>query len=298
MIVRRSACRIALLLVAILLLASMLAGCQRSGRTAVSGATSAAAKNAPVAATATRRPTRTPAPTRTQEVFPPTYTPTPFALLAEPTRTFTPTATLNVPQTMVALKTANVSTKCNKYGDAWLINVAPAWKAGWCQMTGTKSMYATYYEYNLIYPSEWMVTTFGDLTPNVYFYTYQKDVEVRLYQVYNYSTRKYEGTLEDAPVKAGFCDENDHCTPAVGSLEKILNKEITSIGGKKVLILDSQDGKYNIRRYFFFVPFKYYQPQSNRLFFVKLYTPDPVNGNNYATLEQQIDDIITSVEAK
>ncbi len=293
MALRRSACRISLLMVAFLLLAGILTGCQGAAKTAVSATT----KNALSAPTATRLPTRTPEPTRTREIFPPTFTPTPPGLANEPTQTFTPTATFNAPQTMVALKTVYASTKCNKYGDAWLINVAPAWKTGWCLMSGIKSLFATYYEFNLVYPSEWMVTTFGDLTPNIYFYTYQKDVEVRLYQVYNYSTRKYEGTLEDAPVKAGFCDENDHCTPVVGPLEKISNKEIRSIGGKKALILDSQDGKYNIRRYFFFVPFKNYQPKSNRLFFVKLYTPDPVNGNNYATLEQQIDDIITSVEA-
>lgn len=239
--------------------------------------------------------TATPAPTRTREILPPTVTPTSTVKVVVSTRTSSPTPTItpNSPQTMSAKATADKSTKCNKLEDAWQIKVTPSWKAGWCQV---ESLGGYYYEYQLQYPGQWIITTFGDVYPSMAFNTAHKGVELRLYQLYNYSIRKYEGTLEDAPLKAGFCDEKDQCTLVIGALEKITNRAIRTVGGKEVLVVDSQDSKHNIRRYFFLVPFKNATPASNRLFFVKLYTPEPISATNYTDLEKQIFDMIVSIK--
>jgi hypothetical protein len=141
-----------------------------------------------------------------------------------------------------------------------------------------------------------MVGTFGDVFPNMAFNTGQAGVELRLYQVYKYGTRTYQGTLEDAPLKAAFCDTDDKCTLVVGPQEAITKREARSVGGREVYVVDSQDGKYNVRRYFFFVSFKYARPKSNRLFFLKLYTPEPISNSNYRDLEQHIEYLITSIK--
>lgn len=194
---------------------------------------------------------------------------------------------------MAAKATADRSTKCSKLDDAWQIKVTPSWKSGWCEV---ESLGGNYYEYKLHYPGPWIITTFGDVYPSMAFNTGQKGIELRLYQLYNYSIRKYEGSLEDAPLKASFCDEKDQCTLVIGSLEKITNKMIRNIGGRKTLVVDSQDSNHNIRRYFFFVPFKNVTPASNRLFFFKLYTPDPVSTVNDTDLEKQINEMILSIK--
>ncbi len=270
------------LLVTFFLLSSLLAGCQGSTPTVISAVTDSL-------------PSQTPAPTRTLAVLPPTSTPTPKIEVILPTRTRTPTATatLNSPQTMGAKATADASTKCNKNEDSWQIKVAPSWKPGWCQV---KSQGGYYYEYKLLYPSSWTAITFGDVYPNIAFNTAQKGIELRIYQLYNYNIRKYEGTLEDAPLKAGFCDENGKCTLVIDPLEKLNSKQTRSVGGREVLIVDSQSAKNNIRRYFFFVPFKYARPASNRLFFIKIYTPEPVTSAKYTELEDQVEDIIVSIQ--
>ena len=280
----RSSTRLSLL-VAIFLLSNLLVGCQAIKATAVAAATEIAPQELP--------PTTTSVPTRTVAVFPSTWTPTPRVALLAPSRTPTPTATFNIPQTMSAKATADEGVVCKKHADSWEIKVTPSWKSGWCEID---SLGGYYYEYQMLYPSQWTAITFGDVYPSVAFNTAQNGVEVRLYQLYNYTIRKYEGTLEDAPLKASFCDENDKCTPVVSPQEKIAKQEVRNIGGKEVLVLDSQDGKYNVRRYFFFVPFKYARPASNRLFFVKLYTPEPVTGANYTDLEKLIGDLIVSIK--
>jgi hypothetical protein len=272
------------LLIVIFSLSSLLAGCQGQKQTAVSGATIVV----PIEKTAP------PAPTRTLVVLPPTHTPAPPKNI-ETIRTSspTPTATFNVPQTMAAQATADNSTECKKYPDAWEIKVSTSWQPGWCQV---KSLGGYFYEYGLIYPSQWMVGTFGDVFPNMAFNTGQAGVELRLYQVYKYGTRTYQGTLEDAPLKAAFCDTDDKCTLVVGPQEAITKREARSVGGREVYVVDSQDGKYNVRRYFFFVSFKYARPKSNRLFFLKLYTPEPISNSNYRDLEQHIEYLITSIK--
>jgi hypothetical protein len=274
------------LLVAVFLLSSLLVGCQGPAPVA---RRAAATHVAPAAVIVTR------APTRTQAVLPSTNTPTPPGLAVEPTRTSspTPTATANLPATMSAKATNDKATKCLKDADAWEIKVTPYYLPGWCQIN---TIGGNYYEYKLIYPSQWTVVTFGDVFPSMAFRTGQQSVELRLYQVYKYGARVYKGTLEDAAYKASFCDTDDKCNLVVGTQEKITNKESRIAGGREVYAVDSQDGKYNVRRYFFFVPFKYATPPSNRLFFFKLYTPDPVTSANYRDMEQQIEDMITSLK--
>lgn len=274
-----------LLLVVLLFVSSLMAGCQRTTPTAVNA----------VETTPTITPT--PAPTRTHAVLPPTNTPAPSAAEMVKTRapSPTPTATINAPQTAAAKATADRSTVCKKLEDAWEIRLAPAgkWKPGWCSVT---PLGGYFYEYLLNYPSEWTITTFGDIFPNMAFSTGQKGVELRIYQVYNYNAHfNYDGTLEDAPAKAAFCDSNDKCDLVIPLYEKISAKQSRSVSGREVLVVDSQDGKYNIRRYFFFVPFRYARPKSNRLFVVKLYTPEPVNDKNYTDLENKIEDMIFSI---
>jgi hypothetical protein len=273
------------LLVAFFLLSSLLAGCQGQKPIAAS-----AIKGAGVI-----KNTATPIPTRTLAVLPPLPTSTPTIPVVEVTRTPspTPTATLNLPQTMIAKATNDKSAKCKKYEDAWEITITPYWQPGWCQI---KSIGGFFYEYGLIYPDQWKVATFGDVFPNMAFNTGKTGTELRLYQVYKYGTRTYTGTLEDAPLKASFCDTDDNCTLVVSPTEKITNRESRSVGGREVYVVDSQDGKYNVRRYFFYVPFKYASPKSNRLFFFKLYTPDPVSSSNYRDIEGQIEDMITSIK--
>jgi hypothetical protein len=270
-------------LVIVFLVSSLLAGCQKAPPTLVS-----AEEQQPTG-------TNTPVPTHTPVILPPTSTPIPAQAEIVITRTPTPTrtATLNVPQTMAAIATADKSAVCHKLEEAWIIKVTPSWKKDWCSV---KSLGGQFYEYLLDYPAAWTITTFGDVFPNMAFSTGEKGVEVRLYQVYDYAARNYEGTLADAPVKASFCDSTDKCDLVIGLQEKISAKQTRNVGGKEVLVVDSQDGKYNIRRYFFFVPFRYAVPKSNRLFFIKLYTPEPITGANYTELESKIEGIITSIK--
>jgi hypothetical protein len=272
------------LLVVFFLVSIFFAGCQGVNPTVVP----TAEVIAPIADTST------PAPTRTLVVLPATHTPVPPVQIVDSTNTPspTPTATLNIPQTLSVKATNDKATECKKHPDSWEITVSPSWQPDWCQI---KSIGGFFYEYTLLYPDTWMVKTFGEVFPNMAFIIGQPGVELRLYQVYKYGTRKYEGSLEDAPLKGSFCDTEDKCTLVVNPKEKINNREILSIGGKKVLIVDSQDGKYNVRRYFFFVPFKNAIPKSNRLFFFKLYTPEPVSSSNYRDLENKIERMIPSI---
>lgn len=280
----RSTCRS--LLALILLISSLVSGCQGS-----QPATSAAEM-----ITATLESTSTPHPTRTRVTLPATLTRTPTVKAVLPSRTPSPTATatLNSPQTMAAKKTADAAVKCSKYQDAWQIQLSPSsWKSGWCEI---ESKGGTYYEYQLVFPSEWKVTTFGDVYPNLAFNTGQDGVEVRLYQLYNYTVRKFEGTLADSPLKAAFCDNDDQCTRVIPAREEITLKETRQVGGRAFLVVDSTDGKRSTRWYFFFVPFKYTRPASNRLFFFKLNTPDAASSANYVDVENQIIDIIPSIK--
>lgn len=285
---RRLARPIKILLLGAVLVAVLLSGCQRAQPT-----TAGVSQVKPP----TDTPAPTLAPTLTKEVIPPTETPRPTGTQApkQPTNTPTPTITINAPLTMIAKATADRSTKCQKHPDAWPIKVEAAlWKPGWCEMTGVANQY---YEFQLVYPSQWTPTTFGEIYPSVYFQVFKQGVEVRLYQVYNYATKKYEGTLEDAPTKAAFCDKADKCLLVVDPLEKVVKKEIRAIGGRETLVLDTQLGKQNIRRYFFFVPFRFYNPRSNRLFVIKVYTPDPIKGDNYKDLLDPVEDVLITIKA-
>jgi len=270
------------MLVAVFLLSGLLSACQGSKPTAVE-----AVENVALIET-------TPAPTRALAVLPPTYTPTPRSLAADPTRTPSPipSATHNLPQTMAAQATNAEAAECDKDPDSWEIKVKPYWQPGWC-LVNTIGGY--FYEYRLIYPQEWKVITFGEVFPNMAFSTGQPGIEVRLYQVYRYGARKYEGTLEDVPMKGSFCDTDDKCSLVVNPEEKITSTETRAVGGRDVFIVDSQDGKYNVRRYFFFVPFKYANPTSNRLFFFKLYTPEPFSSARYNSIEEKIERMIPSI---
>jgi hypothetical protein len=203
------------------------------------------------------------------------------------------TATFNFPLTMEARATDIKATKCNIYPNVWQIKLSPTWKADWCDLV---SVPGTLYEYKMTVPSAWRVNTFGDVFPSLAFDTGVTNVQLRLYEAYHYGTRTFEGPLKDAPQKAAFCDDKDNCTPIVGPQEKTSKQVARNVGGKEVLVLDSQDGKYNIRRYFFFVPYPLAHPRSNRLFFFKLYTPDPVTDQNYKDLQNAIEDILITVK--
>lgn len=286
MLIRRSARSLSLFLAGVILIPLLLAGCQASRQTQVSAPEQA-----------TQQPTLAPSLTLAPPpTLPPTWTLTP----GKPTQTTrqtrvptTPTATFNVPQTVAAQATTVAAIMCVKHADSWQIKVQPSWQDHWCEVRSKGGMF---YEYQLIYPEAWKVTTFGELTPNLHFNTGQQNVDLRLFQLYNYVYRSYTGTLEEAPVKAAICDDKDKCTLVIDPIEKITQKGVTAIGGKEVMVVDSTMGNLNIRRYFFFVGYRFTRPKSNRLYVLRLETPDPITSETYVELQQQIEGTIVSVK--
>jgi len=274
-----------LLLILVIVTPLMLAGCQE--------AQSIQAISQEV------QPTQPPAPTTTlppAPTLPPTWTPPPGKApqpAGQPRITVTPTATFNIPQTAAARATEARSIQCEKYADAWQIRVEPSWREGWCQV---RSQSGQFYQYQVLYPEAWKPLTFGEITPNLYFNTGQKNIDVRLLQIYHPVYRPYQGSLQEAPVKAAVCDENDKCTLVIDLNEKIIRKSVTAVGAEEVMVVDSTAGSRNIRRYFFFVGFRFTRPQSNRLFVFTLETPDPITDETYVDLQQQIKDMIVSVQ--
>jgi hypothetical protein len=286
--IRRSARIHSLILAGITVIPLLLSSCQAVDSTQVRPQAEVKQEQPTVTIQPTSRP---PVPT-----LPPTWTPTPEKpkqQAVKPLATATPTATFNVPQTVAAQATTMNAIQCKKYADAWEIRVEPGWRAHWCAV---RSKGGVFYEFQMLYPEGWSVETFGELSPNLYFNTNQKNIDLRLYQIFRYGFKYYTGTLEDAPVKAAICGENEKCTLVIDPNEKILKKGIEAIGGKEVMIVDSQEGTRNIRRYFFFVPFRFTRPKTNRLFFFKLYTPEQITDDTYIDLQQQIEDMIVSVK--
>jgi hypothetical protein len=283
--IRRSARFLLLILAVVTVIPLLLAGCE--------GAQPIQAISQEV------QPTQPPAPTTTlppAPTLPPTWTPTPGKATqpaGQPRITVTPTATFNIPQTAAARATEARSIQCEKYADAWQIRVEPSWREGWCQV---RSQSGQFYQYQVLYPEAWKPLTFGEITPNLYFNTGQKNIDVRLLQIYHPVYRPYQGSLQEAPVKAAVCDENDKCTLVIDLNEKIIRKSVTAVGAEEVMVVDSTAGSRNIRRYFFFVGFRFTRPQSNRLFVFTLETPDPITDETYVDLQQQIKDMIVSVQ--
>lgn len=283
--IRRSARFLSLILAVVTVIPLLLAGCQGTEPTQE--------------ISLEIKPTLPPAPTATfppAPTLPPTWTPTPGKATppgGQARITATPTATFNIPQTAAARATEASSIQCEKHADAWQIRVEPGWREQWCQV---RSQSGQFYQYQVLYPEAWKPLTFGEITPNLYFNTGQKNVDVRLLQIYHPVYRPYQGTLQEAPVKAAVCDENDKCTLVIDLNEKIIRKSVTAVGGKEVMVVDSTAGTRNIRRYFFFVGFRFTRPQSNRLFVFALETPDPITDETYVELQQQIKDMIVSVQ--
>jgi len=283
--IRRSARFLLLILAVVMVIPLLLAGCQEAQPTQ--------------AISQEVQPTQPPAPTTTlppAPTLPPTWTPTPGKATqpaGQSRITATPTATFNIPQTAAARATESSSIKCEKHADAWQIRVEPSWREGWCQV---RSQSGQFYQYQVLYPEAWKPLTFGEITPNLYFNTGQKNVDVRLLQIYHPVYRPYQGSLQEAPVKAAVCDENDKCTLVIDLNEKIIQKSVTAVGAEEVMVVDSTAGSRNIRRYFFFVGFRFTRPQSNRLFVFTLETPDPITDETYVDLQQQIKDMIVSVQ--
>lgn len=286
-----------LALVSVLLLSSLLVGCQKAVPTVAAGETAATA--GPTATPAPPTATKTPMPT-----LPSTWTPRPQAVVVVKTPTTTPTltSTPNFQQTMAASNLVGTQYPCTKYDNAWMMRLEPSWRQGWCTLDGDP---ISYYEYNLEFPSGWKINTFGDRHPNIIFITGFKDVEVRLYQVYAYETMNYTGTLDDAPAKASFCEKDGSCAPVVNPLEKTTRMEKKRLGPKNVIILDGIDGKRYVRRYFFMENFVTYKPASTRLFIMKIYTAQPINTlivsevqgeEPYLDLLKQIENVIISVK--
>lgn len=283
---RRSARFLSLFLVVVILIPLLLASCQAAEPTQVG-----VQEEVTQVQTTAPSPTLAPPPT-----LPPTWTPTPGKPTQPATQisaSATPTATFNVPQTVAAQATTVAAIKCEKHADSWQINVQPSWRDHWCEVRGRGGKF---YEYQVAYPESWKVITFGELTPNLYFNTGQQNVDLRLFQLYNYVYRSYTGSLEEAPVKAAICDDKDKCTLVIEPHEKITQKAVAQIGGKEVMVVDSTNGNRSIRRYFFFVGFRYARPKSNRLFVFRLETPEPVTDATYADLHKQIGDMIVSVK--
>jgi hypothetical protein len=249
-------------LASILLIAGILTGCLGAAGTQVSPA-----RGEP-AATAGPPEETTPLPAGQKVLFPATWTPTATSALDfPPTRTPMPTA--NFAETRAALTVIAEGIKCKRAPNSWKIFVSPAQAvAGWCDVVGTEG---TIYEYKLTAPDGWTISTFGGMYPNLAFATGKKNVQVRLYQSYAYLARSnYDGTLEEAPEKAFFCDENENCRRYLSPHETLVRQTMETSGARDILVLDSTAGDLMIRRYYQILPFKTRFKEGPRLFILEL----------------------------
>jgi hypothetical protein len=220
--------------------------------------------------------------------LPATWTPTPLpaGLVAASART--PSPTPNYSQTLAAQTTVASGVRCKRAPQSWRVYSSPAASyAGWCLVLGRLE---TIYEYRLVAPDNWMVTTFGETHPNLAFATGYKNVQLRLYQAYSYRTRNWEGTLEEAPEKAYHCDENERCLGYISPQETLVRQQMTTSGDRNILVLDSNAGELTIRRYYQILPFKFKKHESMRLFILEF---TYLNG---ALDDDQIEDMLEKID--
>ncbi len=269
-------CRLLILLIGVLFLASTISGCRPATLTQEKPVTGGLAFTN--TSTPAPLPTNTPRPT-----LPATWTPAPLTPTRSLAPTGTPIASPEYRQTLIALTTVAAGIHCQRHPEAWQVYTGPASAfAGWCQVVGTLD---TLYEYRLYAPDGWVVNTFGELAPNLSFSTGKKNVNVRLYQAYAYGTYNFTGPLEKAPEQARICDENARCYGFVGPHEIIIRQQanhfetrdapvLKAFETRDLLVLDSRidspAGKLFIHRYYQFIPFNLYKKQTERLFILEM----------------------------
>jgi hypothetical protein len=280
---RRHAPHLILVLAVLLILPVVLAGCWAASPTTVSPAGKSAAPESGAAAKAT-----------VPASFPATWTPTPIPVGRLSSTAVTPTPTRNYPETLIAQTTIASGVRCKRAPDSWRISSFPSTAhAGWCDILGAQG---TIYEYRLVSPDNWMVTTFGDTHPNLAFATGIRNVHVRLYQAYSYRTRNWEGPLEDAPEKAYRCDENERCLGFISPHETIIRQQTVKSGDRDILVLDSTAGDLNIRRYYQNLPFKAKKHESMRLFILEFtWLDSALEGEEFDRVVDKIDTINRSL---
>lgn len=289
---RRRDCLSILLISAVFLAATALSGCQGVSPTAP-------APTQPAATAVPVTPSRTPVPA----TLPPTWTPTPPPEVKAKAETPLPstTATPDLRSTLLAATQTVKATTCQLTTASTLVAVEKSWEPGWCTLQPIKS---NGYEYALVFPGQWAVNTFGAPYPSLSFFTRVTGIDLRLYQVFSYSTktRAYTAPLEQAPEQATTCNLSGDCLPVMGAGETISRREIITLSSQRVLVVDSRDRTTNIRRYFFLVPFTTRQSPGNRLFYIKLITPAPLTAVSAAdapageqALLANIETMLTSV---
>jgi len=226
----------------------------------------------------TRKIKATPSPRLTKLVqVPPTWTYTPPVNRYHIDPSKTPSPTPNFHQTMIAQTTVAAGVHCQRHPDAWQLFITPIDAyAGWCMVLGAPD---TLYEYRILSPDGWIVNTYGELTPNLSFAIGNPNVQVNLIQAYSYFNRSYRGSLEEAPEKAAICDANDRCKKIIDPLETLTRQEIKDYPTRNVLILDSEMGPLNIRRFYQILHFTVDKHQSDRLFILE-----------YSTTKDALDD--------
>lgn len=270
------------LLAGLLLLTALISACQPATKTAV----------APIKILGTVAHTG-PTVTLWQDALPPTWTPTPTASILRPSATPWPMSTINTRLTLIAGTTEAPGYGCKKHTDAWKIFTYKMWDPGWCEVRGG---WNTAYEYKLPYPEGWVPNTFGEFYPNLAFSVGQPNVDFRIYQVFSYDVRSYNGPLEEAPEKAALCDDSDTCRALVNQKERFLSSETRTYGEREAIIWDSEHGNLLIRRYFLIVPFSVEHRPENRLFVIELSAlKSEIETEWYTEMIVQIDRMIPSI---
>jgi hypothetical protein len=300
MSLRRSNRASIVMMTALLLLAVLLSACQSNRPTVIAPADVTSPTDTPVdesesapeaAASLTPPPTSTPTPW--QNPMPSTWTPLPTQPLLRPTSTPWPQSTINARLTLVAGTTVAPGYGCKKNANAVAVFTNRAWEPGWCEVRGG---WTSFYEYNVYYPEGWVPNTFGDYYPNLAFNVGQPNIDLRIYQVFAYGLRSFDGKLEDAPEQAVQCTPDGDCVALVNQLEKFISQETRKMVINDVLIVDSEYGQLLLHRYFFYVPFRVGNKAEDRLFVVELSAAkDYIHTDKYNLLIQQVDRMVGSL---
>jgi len=286
---RRSNRASIVMMTGLLLLTILLSACQSNRPTVVAPANVTASAPVPVeaeAASSTATPWRNP--------MPPTWTPLPTEPQLRPTSTPWPISTINARLTLVAGTTVAPGYGCKKNANAVAVFTNRAWEPGWCEVRGG---WTSFYEYKAYYPEGWVVNTFGDDYPNLAFNVGQPNIDLRIYQVYGYGLRSFDGKLEDAPEQAVQCTPDEDCVALVNQLEKFISQEHRKMGTyDDVLIVDTEYGQLLLHRYFMYVPFYVGRKAEDRLFMVELSAAkDYINSEKYDLLIQQVDRMVSTL---
>ena len=153
-----------------------------------------------------------------------------------------PTDTLVPTQTSTPTKNGPCSTD---YKNPTLI-LTPDQKSGWCKLDHPLDDSAENYGYRLNYPNHWSVRLAGYVNANLMFNDYSTSAEKpKVFILLVYSILPLE--------MADLAKSSQEDTLLIDPSETKLQKEITTIGNKKMLVVDTELGLNRMKYYFFFL---------------------------------------------